>query len=126
MWGIRYWTGSIPRTGAVCWRWDANWSGPPPGWPTRTTSSRPESACPGCPWFPGDEPEHGLHWKTTTLTRWAGGRPFIWLDDEIADIDRTWVHRHYPAPALLHRVDSLTGLVDADFTLIRHWLGTVS
>lgn len=76
--------------------------------------------------FPDDETEHGLHWKTTTLTRWAGGRPFIWLDDEIADTDRTWVHRHYPAPALLHRVDSLTGLTEADFTLIHHWLGTVS
>jgi len=32
-------------------------------------------------------PERGLHWKTTFLTRWAAGRTFVWLDDEITDAD---------------------------------------
>src|SRR5690242_14163686 len=30
-----------------------------------------------------DVPVRGLHWKTATLLRWADGRPFVWLDDEI-------------------------------------------
>jgi hypothetical protein len=32
--------------------------------------------------FPDDDDdrERGLHWKTTFLTAWAGGRPFVWLD----------------------------------------------
>ncbi|WP_406045187.1 HAD domain-containing protein [Micromonospora sp. NBC_00898] len=36
-----------------------------------------------------EEPEHGLHWKTVFLTRWAAGRPFVWLDDEITDAAQT-------------------------------------
>ena len=69
-----------------------------------------------------DEPERGLHWKTATLTRWAAGRPFIWLDDEITGADRTWVRHRYPARALPHRVDPFTGLTAADFEVIRRWL----
>jgi len=40
--------------------------------------------------FPDDdeEPHGGLHWKTRFLTRWARGRRFVWLDDEITDADR--------------------------------------
>jgi hypothetical protein len=74
--------------------------------------------------FPDDdeEPERGLHWKTRFLTQWAGGRPFVWLDDEITDADRRWVQTHYPGAALLHRVDPLVGLTDADFGRIRQWL----
>ena len=70
-----------------------------------------------------EEPEHGLHWKTTFLTRWAAGRPFVWLDDEITDADRRWVAAHHPRPALLHRVDPNLGLTDADFLVARQWLG---
>jgi hypothetical protein len=65
--------------------------------------------------FPDDdeEPERGLHWKTSFLTRWASGRPFVWLDDEIADVDQRWVQTRYPGTALLHRVDPFVGLTDA-------------
>jgi hypothetical protein len=35
-----------------------------------------------------DPPPPGLHWKTESLTRWAGGRAFIWLDDEATSADR--------------------------------------
>jgi Swiss Army Knife RNA repair-like protein len=73
--------------------------------------------------FPDDdEPGRGLHWKTAFLTRWAAGRTFVWLDDEITDADRRWVHAHHPGKALLHRVDPLLGLTAADFALIRQWL----
>ncbi|GLY98372.1 hypothetical protein Acsp02_56260 [Actinoplanes sp. NBRC 103695] len=67
-------------------------------------------------------PIRGLHWKTKRLTEWAGERTFIWLDDEISDTDRRWVQTHHQGSALLHRVDPLRGLTDADFTGILHWL----
>ncbi len=70
-----------------------------------------------------DEPVRGLHWKTAGLSRWAGARPFVWLDDEITDVDRRWVAEHHPAPALLWRVDPGTGLTAADFAAVREWLG---
>jgi Swiss Army Knife RNA repair-like protein len=74
--------------------------------------------------FP-DEDEiqtRGLHWKTKFLTEWAGGRTFVWLDDEISDTDRRWVDANHQGGAFLHRVDPLSGLTDADFALIRDWL----
>jgi hypothetical protein len=75
-------------------------------------------------WPDGDEvPERGLHWKTVILTRWADGRPFIWLDDEITDADRRWVAARHAGQALLQRVDPALGLTEADFSAIRRWLG---
>jgi hypothetical protein len=74
--------------------------------------------------FPDDEeePQHGLHWKTRCLVEWAGGRPFVWLDDEIADADRRWVGARHPGRALLHRIDPFIGLTDADFAVVGRWL----
>jgi hypothetical protein len=84
----------------------------------------PRLGLPGLPVveWPDEEPAHGLHWKTTQLSRWARGRPFVWLDDEIADVDRRWVAAHHPARALLRRVDPYVGLTEADFSSIRQWL----
>jgi hypothetical protein len=72
-----------------------------------------------------DEPENGLHWKTAHLARWAAGRPFVWLDDEITDTDHRWIQIHYPGKALLHRVDPSAGLAHRDFTEIREWLAAL-
>jgi hypothetical protein len=73
--------------------------------------------------FPDDDATPtGLHWKTVHLTRWAAGRPFIWLDDEITDTDRHWVAANHPAPALLHRIDPRAGIGDADFQALRGWI----
>jgi HAD domain in Swiss Army Knife RNA repair proteins len=69
-----------------------------------------------------DEPDRGLHWKTTFLTRWAAGRAFVWIDDETTDADRRWVMSNHPGRALVHRVDPFVGLTDADFSSIRRWL----
>ncbi|GLX17678.1 MULTISPECIES: HAD domain-containing protein [Streptomyces] len=69
------------------------------------------------------EGRDGLHWKTRTLLERAGGRPFVWADDEITPADRAWAAAHHPAPALLHRVDPRTGLTDADFAVLARWLG---
>jgi len=72
---------------------------------------------------PDDEgAPRGLHWKTRPLVARAAGRPFIWVDDEITDIDRTWARHHHPQPALLHRVDHRYGLTEADFAVLREWL----
>ncbi|WP_030906663.1 HAD domain-containing protein [Streptomyces sp. NRRL F-5126] len=71
----------------------------------------------------GDGPR-GLHWKTRRLVEWAGGRPFIWVDDEITAMDRLWVEAGHPGPSLLHRVDPARGLVDADFATLAAWLRT--
>ena len=72
-----------------------------------------------------EEVARGLHWMTVELVRWAAGRPFVWLDDEITDADRRWVVAHHVQRVLLHRVDPLVGLTDADFTLIRYWSADV-
>lgn len=47
--------------------------------------------------FPDDEgePERGLHWKTAALVRWAAGRTFVWLDDEITENDRRRVRANH-------------------------------
>jgi HAD domain in Swiss Army Knife RNA repair proteins len=64
----------------------------------------------------------GLRWKTVALSRWAGGRPFVWLDDEITGADQRWVAVHHPQPALLHRIDSQSGLTEADLAAVGNWL----
>jgi hypothetical protein len=70
----------------------------------------------------GPEPSRGVHWKTAGLLRWAAGRPFAWIDDEISDADRRWVAARQPGNTLLHRVDPRTGLADADFATLGRWL----
>jgi hypothetical protein len=69
-----------------------------------------------------DIPAPGLHWKTACLVRWAGARPFVWLDDEITAADREWVAAHHPGPALLHRVDPHVGLTEPIFAALTAWL----
>jgi hypothetical protein len=70
----------------------------------------------------GEDPRDGRHWKTAGLVRWAAGRPFAWIDDELTEADRRWVAAGHPGRALLHRVDARTGLTDADFAALARWL----
>ncbi|KLI97185.1 hypothetical protein ABZ114_11435 [Streptomyces albidoflavus] len=44
------------------------------------------------------------------------------VDDEITGLDRAWVARHHRGPALLHRVDPVTGLTAAGFAVLGSWL----
>ncbi|WP_308162953.1 HAD domain-containing protein [Nocardia alni] len=75
------------------------------------------------PIYPGsDYYDDELHWKTRTLVNVAGGRPFVWVDDELRQQDRTWVRGNHSGRALLHRVDGTLGLLDADFTTVAEWL----
>ncbi|RSN27327.1 hypothetical protein DL990_29475 [Amycolatopsis sp. WAC 01416] len=64
----------------------------------------------------------GLHWKTRPLLDHAQDRPFVWIDDELSDIDRDWVSGNHPGPALLHRVDPRRGLTSADYRKLAEWL----
>ncbi|WP_327682846.1 HAD domain-containing protein [Streptomyces sp. NBC_00467] len=78
--------------------------------------------------WPDAVPEgpRGLHWKTRTVVEWAGGRPFIWVDDEIGAMDRLWVAAEHRGAALLHRVDASMGLADEDFRVLAEWLRTAA
>ncbi|MDX2677457.1 HAD domain-containing protein [Streptomyces sp. NY05-11A] len=69
-----------------------------------------------------DEGPRGLHWKTRHLVAWAGRRSFIWVDDEISDMDRLWVSAQHEGQSLLHRVDPVAALTDDDFAELARWL----
>ncbi|MEU4267833.1 HAD domain-containing protein [Streptomyces sp. NPDC026092] len=70
-----------------------------------------------------EDERNGLHWKTRGIVAWAARRPFVWVDDEVTDVDRAWVADHHPGRALLHRVDPRRGLTDGDFAVLEAWLG---
>ena len=96
-------------------------------WATTWMQDANDAICPrlGLPelpvveWSDADPPEAGLHWKTSDLVDWAAGRPFVWVDDEITDVDRAWVAAHHTGPAYLHRVDPGVGLTEDDFAALR-------
>ncbi|MCT9084372.1 HAD domain-containing protein [Streptomyces fulvoviolaceus] len=107
---------------ATTWMDDANtclapWLGLPPlprvDWPDEDEDEDEDDAAGG---------SAGLHWKTRPLVARAAGRPFVWVDDEITDVDRTWVAAQHPGRALLHRVDHRYGLTDADFAVLEGWI----
>jgi hypothetical protein len=63
-----------------------------------------------------------INWKTETLVEVAAGRPFVWIDDEITGVDRTWVADNHPGSALLFRIDAHFGLAEADLAAVERWL----
>ncbi|WP_207919609.1 hypothetical protein [Micromonospora sp. KC207] len=69
-----------------------------------------------------EQPPGGVRWKTGPLVRYAAGRPFVCLDDEITNADRRWVAAHHPRPALLRRVDPHRRLTGADLDTVHQWL----
>ncbi|HYQ65379.1 HAD domain-containing protein [Actinophytocola sp.] len=83
-------------------------------------------ALPVLNWPDSPDDEHdarmGLHWKTRRIVEAAAESPFIWVDDEITDIDRTWVARHHRGRALLHAVTPAVGLTMDDIDTIAAWL----
>ncbi|MFI7007733.1 hypothetical protein [Streptomyces sp. NPDC050145] len=96
------------------WQDEANeWIGPHLGLPRLPYVAWPEDAL-----RLGGE---GRFWKTEHVVRWAAGRPFAWVDDEVTDADRRYVAARHPAPALLYHVSPRIGLVDADFACLDDW-----
>ncbi|SEG72970.1 hypothetical protein SAMN05216223_10955 [Actinacidiphila yanglinensis] len=72
-----------------------------------------------------EAPAGGMFWKTESLVRFAGGRPFAWVDDEIGAADDAWVRRHHPARALLRWIDPREGLSAADVATLGEWALTL-
>ncbi|MDX3852745.1 HAD domain-containing protein [Streptomyces sp. AK02-01A] len=86
----------------------------------------PELPVADLPDTPEQDEDDVLHWKTRALVEAAAGRPFVWVDDEITEVDRAWVATHHRGQALLHRVHSERGLTDMDFAVLDDWLGNVT
>ncbi|WP_340377945.1 hypothetical protein U5640_24810 [Streptomyces sp. SS7] len=87
------------------------------GWPPLDVVDWPEDTEVPAGWCGA-----ALHWKTRVLVERAAGRPFVWLDDEIGDVDRAWVRAHHPGPALLRRIDHRYGVGEQDFAAVRAWV----
>jgi hypothetical protein len=98
---------------ATTWKDEANeWIGPHLGLPPLPYID--------WPLMHGDAPD-GTYWKTQYIVRYAAGRPFAWVDDEITALDRAWVAAHHPVRALLLPVDPWVGLVRPDFDALAEW-----
>ncbi|WP_210584715.1 HAD domain-containing protein [Streptomyces sp. GESEQ-35] len=67
------------------------------------------------------EDPDGLYWKTRRVVEWAAGRPFVWVDDMITDLDVRHVAEHHEGPALLLRIDPRLGLRDPEFARLERW-----
>jgi hypothetical protein len=65
--------------------------------------------------------EPKVFWKTEPLVKYAAGRPFAWIDDDLTDLDREFVARHHRGRALLHHVDPRKGLLEGDFQALSDW-----
>ncbi|MDX6258561.1 MAG: hypothetical protein QOH84_249 [Kribbellaceae bacterium] len=72
--------------------------------------------------YDGQDERAGLHWKTRALVDWAAGRSFVWVDDELTEVDRAWVEFSHRGRALLHAVDPRIGLSELDYFALRRWL----
>lgn len=70
--------------------------------------------------------DDGTYFKTHDLVRYAAGRPFAWVDDEIGPADREYVTRHHAGAALLHHVNPRLGLLDDDFHELHVWASKLS
>ncbi|MBL0888922.1 HAD domain-containing protein [Myceligenerans indicum] len=70
----------------------------------------------------GEHDPSGLGWKTRSLVRAAAGRPFVWIDDEIGEMDRWWVELEHPGSALLLQVEPAVGLTHGDVGQVAAWL----
>ena len=62
-----------------------------------------------------------VHWKTRALVDWAFGRDFVWIDDEITDVDERYVAAQHRGAALLVRVEAEAGLTSGDLDRVRSW-----
>jgi hypothetical protein len=71
-------------------------------------------------------PHAPTFWKTEYVVRWAAGRPFAWIDDDIDDHDREYIAEHHNGPALLHFVSPRAGLLQPDFDALTAWADSLT
>lgn len=106
---------ALPYELAWCTTWldEANeWIGPHLGLPVLPVVPFQEL------WSPRSD---GTFWKTWDVVRWAEGRPFAWIDDEITDTDREYVAGVHQGPALLLTISPRTGLLPEHFEQLADW-----
>ncbi|MFF7182445.1 HAD domain-containing protein [Streptomyces sp. NPDC008121] len=98
---------------ATTWKGEANdWIGPHLGLPELPFIDWPQ--------MHGRAP-YGTFWKTQYILEYAAGRPFAWIDDDIASHDRAYVEQNHLAAALLLHVDERIGLTRPDFDALAEW-----
>lgn len=101
------------------WMGDANeWIGTHLGLPEFPHVVFPETHLP--------DRADGTYFKTWEVVRWAAGRPFAWVDDQVTDADREYVADIHPGPALLLTVDPQLGLLPADFEQLADWAASLA
>lgn len=110
---------------ATTWEAEANdWIGPHIGLPELpwVAFDRRPSPLPGMPdrtvldTSPGPG---GTYFKTAQLVRWADGRPFVWVDDEITLTDAEWIAQETLMRSDACLVSPRTGLTEPDFRRLR-------
>lgn len=102
------------------WSHEANeWIGPHLGLPELPVIEWPEDQRESTSPYWKSEPK--VFWKTDPVVKYAAGRAFAWIDDDITDLDREYVAEHHAGPALLHHVDPRKGLLEEDFQLLASW-----
>lgn len=67
----------------------------------------------------------GTYFKTHTIMKYAAGRPFAWVDDEIGVHDQECVSDIHTAPFSLHWVDPAHGLRQLDFDTLAAWAASL-
>lgn len=67
----------------------------------------------------------GSYFKTQDIIKYADGRPFAWVDDEIGQVDRAMVEDSSDKFGLAHYVDPRKGLLDADFRALADWANSL-
>ncbi|MGW6914389.1 hypothetical protein ACWGB8_11285 [Kitasatospora sp. NPDC054939] len=67
----------------------------------------------------------GVHWKSAPLVAHAGGRPFVWVDDEQSDADGIHISTTHPGRSVLHHVNPRIGLQDEDFTALAGFVASL-
>ena len=102
---------------ATTWAAEANeWIAPHIGLPELPVVAWPEGAQ-----RPSSGAANGVMWKTEHLVKYASGRPFAWVDDDIRVADKDYVAAHHEGPALLYHVNPRLGLLDDDFHALHVW-----
>jgi hypothetical protein len=67
------------------------------------------------------KPDSRIYFKTPTVVKYAAGRPFAWLDDEITTWDEKYIRQYHDGPSLLVWIDPITGLQRTHFTTLTDW-----
>lgn len=67
----------------------------------------------------------GTYFKTHDVVKYAAGRPFAWVDDEISTHDDLYVAAFHDGPAKLLKIDPVTGLMAQDFDTLSDWAASL-